>query len=268
MGSRHFDLDGLHVREAPAQGGDGASRPPLLLVHGAGHGAWCWDNWMDVLPSRGWQSFALSLRNHPGSAPVDEETYRTRLTLSDYAEDVRKVARHIARPCVVIGHSMGGLTAQQYIAEETGNANAEAAAILLASAPPGQLGPIRDAALPTGEPYLLDARTARGRYFFSQDEAVWKPAVDRLVGESPSVMNQYSLGAGVPISPADLPCPVLVVSAEHDNSAAPSDGRIAEYLGADYILAEGIGHDMMLDAGWEGVLEQVLAWLAARFPAA
>ena len=265
MGSRHFEVGGLHVRHAPAVTGP-SSRPPLLLVHGAGHGAWCWELWMQVLPTKGWECFALSLRGHPGSLPVDRDTYCKHLRVADYAADVREVARHIGRPSVIIGHSMGGIVTQQYIAEQTAQGKEEAAAVLLASAPPGQLGPLRPAPVPSEEPYAPDPETARERYFFSTDEAVWGSAVAQLVPESPSVMNDYSLGEGVPISPAQLPCPVLVVSAEHDGSSAPSDGRIADYLGADYLFAPGIGHDLMLDAGWRDVLNKVEDWLASKFP--
>lgn len=267
MGIRTFKVDGIHVEEALPENGAAASRPPLMLLHGAGHGAWCWEHWLKVLPGRGWACYALSLRNHPGSHPEDGETYRTRLKVSHYASDLRKVTEHLGRPCVVIGHSMGGITILKYLAEQCSAGKQEAAAVLLASAPPGQLGPVRGAPLPTDSAYVLDAETARDLYFLTTNEAIWRPAVERLVPESPSVMNDYSLGEGVPIDPAHIPCPLLVVSAEHDNSVAPRDGRIAEYLGKDYFFAQGIGHDLMLDAGWEAVLDEVEGWLAVRFPA-
>lgn len=264
MASRQLEVAGLHVRHAAPDAA--GARPPILFIHGAGHGAWCWDKWMQLLPGKGWECYALTLRGHPGSTPVDEETYCGSLKVSDYADDVRQLARHIGRPCVVAGHSMGGIVAQQYIAGQTARGEIPAAAVLLASASPGQLGPLRTEPVPMGGPYALDPETARKRYFFSEDEAVWGPCIAQLVPESPSVMNNYSLGEGVPISPADLPCPTLVVSAEHDGSSVPNDRRIADYLGADYHFAEGIGHDLMLDAGWEAVLEAVEGWLASRFP--
>ncbi len=66
-------VEGLHVVHA-APHRPNPARPPLLLVHGATDGAWVWDNWRSVLPGRAWEAFALSLRNHPGSYPVDERT--------------------------------------------------------------------------------------------------------------------------------------------------------------------------------------------------
>ena len=102
-----YRAGGLHVvRSGPPQGTAPAG-PPLLLVHGATHGAWCWELWQEKLPELGWETHALSLRNHPDSYPVVEETFRTTLKVADYADDVAAVANQLAAPCVVVGHSMG-----------------------------------------------------------------------------------------------------------------------------------------------------------------
>jgi pimeloyl-ACP methyl ester carboxylesterase len=44
-----------------------AGRPPLLFVHGLGHGAWCWHNWLEAAAAAGHQAHALSFRGHGGS---------------------------------------------------------------------------------------------------------------------------------------------------------------------------------------------------------
>jgi pimeloyl-ACP methyl ester carboxylesterase len=94
----------IHSRE-PAQD-DG--RPPLLFVHGLGHGAWCWENWLDGAAAAGWSATAVSLRGHGGSPG----RLRTAL-LRQYADDVVATALPLPRPAVLIGHSMGGLVVQQ-----------------------------------------------------------------------------------------------------------------------------------------------------------
>ena len=41
---------------------------PLLFVHGAWHGAWCWDeHFLGYCARRGYAAVALSLRGHGGS---------------------------------------------------------------------------------------------------------------------------------------------------------------------------------------------------------
>jgi len=261
--SETYLLDGLHVVHAPAAT-PVVGRPPLLLVHGAGHGAWCWELWQERLPALGWESFALSLRNHPGSRPVDSETYLARLRVEDYADDVATLARHIARPCVVVGHSMGGIVVQSFAARYGAEGGALAALVLLAAVGPGQLGPLRSERFPSDVAYALARDVAAQRYFHSTDPAVRERALNRLVPESPSVMNQSTCGEGVPIRPDEIACPVLVVTAEHDHSVVPRDGRIATYYGGDWLHDAEDGHDVMLEAGWATLLDRILAWVGAH----
>ena len=68
-----------------------SARTPILFVHGLGHGAWCWEPWMDATAAAGYPSFAVSLRGH-GASPG---RLRTAL-LSHYVEDV--VTTAAARP--------------------------------------------------------------------------------------------------------------------------------------------------------------------------
>ncbi|HKJ00764.1 MAG TPA: alpha/beta hydrolase [bacterium] len=256
-----YQVGGLHVVHAAPEGAAAQSaRPPLLLVHGSGHGAWCWELWQERLPRLGWESYALSLRNHPGSAPVDRETFLQRTTVEDYADDVAAVAAQIGRPAIVVGHSMGGIVVQRFAARHLAGGGALAGLVLLTSVAPGQLGPLRDAPLPTDVPYAVPREVASERYFHSAAPDVLSRALDRICPESPSVTNQYSLGAGVPIAPGEITCPVLVVTAEHDGSVVPRDGRIADYYGGEWLHDAENGHDVMLEAGWAPLLDRILAW--------
>ncbi len=51
--------------------GSGNAGPPLLFIHGAWHGAWCWDeHFLDFFANNGFHAVALSLRGH-GNSPTD-----------------------------------------------------------------------------------------------------------------------------------------------------------------------------------------------------
>src|SRR3954470_14682429 len=114
---------GLEVVERrPA---DDQGRPPLLFVHGLGHGAWCWENWQGAAANAGYASYAVSLRGHGGSSG------RLRTSrLGHYVDDVIAVATSLPAPPVLVGHSMGGLVVQQTLARY-----AARAAVLVAPIP-------------------------------------------------------------------------------------------------------------------------------------
>lgn len=70
------------------------NRPaPLLFVHGAWHGAWCWEKYfLPYFASHGYTAHALSLRGHGGS-PGEEHLRWTRI--GDYVDDVAQVVDRI-----------------------------------------------------------------------------------------------------------------------------------------------------------------------------
>ncbi len=81
------------------------ARPTLLLVHGAWHGAWCWEKLTPELRQRGWTTRAVGLPSAGGTAGVRED-----------ARVVRDALDAIAGPVVVVAHSYGGIPATQAVA--------------------------------------------------------------------------------------------------------------------------------------------------------
>ncbi|MCF8092567.1 MAG: lysophospholipase [Desulfotignum sp.] len=88
------------------------SRPPLLFVHGAWHGAWCWEPLMDYLAEKGFTSYAFDL---PGHGKRKSEGV-VGLGIMDYVAEVESVLGELAldKP-ILIGHSMGGLIVQKFL---------------------------------------------------------------------------------------------------------------------------------------------------------
>ncbi len=75
--------------------------PTIVLVHGAWHGAWCWDHVRADLTDRGATVVAVDLPGHGASA----------LPLGDLYGDaafVTEVVAAIDGPVVLVGHSYGG----------------------------------------------------------------------------------------------------------------------------------------------------------------
>jgi pimeloyl-ACP methyl ester carboxylesterase len=76
----------------------------FVLVHGAFHGAWCWESFSDELAARGHTVETFDL---PGSG--DDPTPAADVTLDAYAERICEVLSARDTPAIVVGHSMGGV---------------------------------------------------------------------------------------------------------------------------------------------------------------
>lgn len=72
----------------------------IVLVHGSGHGAWCWRDVVPLLEALGHDVCAIDLPSHG-----DDPTPLEQVTLERYADAVLAAIRGRA---VVVGHSMAG----------------------------------------------------------------------------------------------------------------------------------------------------------------
>jgi len=73
----------------------------LVLVHGAWHGAWCWERVVPILAERGLRATAIDLPGHGGDASA----------MTDLHGDAARVAGILdeqGEPAVLVAHSYGG----------------------------------------------------------------------------------------------------------------------------------------------------------------
>lgn len=232
------------------------TRPPLLFVHGANHGAWCWERWMAAAAERGWAVSAVSLRGH-GDSGGRERLPRT-LT-RDYVHDVMQTIVALPRPPVLIGHSLGGIVVRRVLAGYPA-----AAAVLVAPAGArhglGTFGrvlrrhPSTVARIVAGRPFRLHADDL----FVDADTPAARAVEARMGLESPLVGWELTLA---PRATAAR-CPVLVVGGSEDPLVAPVEFvRTAAIYGTRARLFRGMGHDLMLEPRWREPLDVLLEWL-------
>lgn len=237
-------------------------RPPLLMVHGLAHAAWCFgENWVPAAAEAGFPSYAVSLRGHGGSAGA---RHLRRTLTRDYVHDVLQTITELPEPPVLIGHSNGALVAQ-LVADRyplrglvllTPAPLHSAVGDLLAIAkdrPVDALGTIVGRTL-SMEPEIL---------FEGLDPQTARTYSDRTGPESPLVQWELLL----PRTRGPVRCPVLVIGTPDDRLVRPADvARTAADYGTEPIWFPGMGHDVMLDRGWEDVLATVLDF-AGHLPA-
>lgn len=87
----------------------------FVLVHGAWHGAWCWERLAPLLESRGHEVVAFDLPGH-GDDPTDVHD----VSLQAYTDRVARELDRSEGEVVLVGHSMGGLPITQAAAERPG----------------------------------------------------------------------------------------------------------------------------------------------------
>lgn len=240
---------------------------PLLFIHGMWHAAWCWSaHFLPYFAQNGYKSHALSLRGHAASQGRDHLRWTS---LSAYVSDVVQVVQDLDPPPVLIGHSLGGLIIQKYL-----QSHPSPAVVLLGSAPPTGLIPatLRIAARhplaflkSLGTLSLIHVIRTPALYqeaFFSQN----MPASE--VNAYHAQVQDESFRAYLDAMILDLPhlkrldTPMLVLGAADDRLISP---REVEATARAYQCTPeffpGMGHALMLDAGWQAVADRILRWL-------
>jgi pimeloyl-ACP methyl ester carboxylesterase len=84
-----------------------SDRPSVLFLHGGGQNRYSWKNTCQILADEGLHVVALDSRGHGDSDRAPDANY----SVDALSEDTLLVLDQIARPTVLIGASMGGMTA-------------------------------------------------------------------------------------------------------------------------------------------------------------
>lgn len=198
----------------------------VVLLHGAGGGAWEWDLWRGVFEAAGLRCVVPELQ------PVSAGLAATRL--DDYRAQLQ--ADLPQGPCVLIGASLGGLLALM-LAEPV----QPAALVLVNPLPPAPL----QAGLPARDwPHIVPwgrERSLAGtrRSLFDADDATCLAAFRRWRDESGAVLREAQ--AGVAVAPPS--CPVLVWVSDADADVPPQLSRgLAALYGADLMRLPQASH--------------------------
>ncbi len=258
------------VRVYAVESGHDAS---VLMIHGAGGGAWSWEPWMRAF-SQEFNVYALSWRGHFDSSAVPDANR------ADYVRDTLSVLRAIqsrneGRPIQLIAHSWGGPVAISITLQAP---DAVQRMALLAPVVPLDSTPIRSLILPNVVRPIVRQTLQAGRpgsafqgMFVSR--ALMQQYLDKYAGRPFSVEKPGLLADDqfLPERQAALRAewqklgqtgkPVLIVIARYDNVVSPIALRNwSTQVGAQIVEFDS-GHYLQLDWLRYDVATAVASWL-------
>jgi len=247
-----IELEILRVR--PPEG-VAAKNVPLVFLHGAFAGAWCWaERFLPWFAMRGYTCLAPSFRGHGGSGGAARIN---QFGIADYQSDLASAIAGLNRPPVLVGHSMGTILCQY-----------------LASYDPALVrsltlyGPILEPPVAGRQGLKERAKAARRDGMAGIADAVCQgslsvasrsanPVTTAFVRES--LMRQdprgyaahcEALAAMEPADHAAIHCPTCLVVGGADSVAPVAMGEVLQsrIKGARLEVLPDIGHWMMIEA--------------------
>ncbi len=259
---------------------DKSAKLPIVFVHGLWLHAESWNNWLEFFRGQGYEAVAA---NWPGDAATTEATRRNPAAVAGFG--VTEIAEHIAgqlkslaRKPILIGHSFGGLLAQNLLGRDLG-----AGAIAIDSAPIKGVPELPLSALKSSFPVLANPFNLRRavsltepQFRFGFTNAVSEP-------EAHELYTKYAMpGPGRPLFQAATATfnpnsatkvnvanatrgPLLLISGDQDNTVPPvlvkSTLRAYAKSAAVTEIKEfaGRGHSLTIDSGWRELAEDCLA---------
>ncbi|MBT2501314.1 alpha/beta hydrolase [Curtobacterium sp. ISL-83] len=261
-------------------------KTPVVFIHGLWIHATAWQPWIDLFAEHGYEA---SAPGWPGDSDTVEATRADADRLNDVGIEAicRHYADHIetltAKP-IVVGHSFGGLIAQELLANGFATA-----AVAIDPAPIKGVKSLPFSQLRSGLPVLgnpankhrtVSLTASQFRYGFgnaiSEAEsdalhAAWtipgpgrplfEDATANFVRNSPATVDTHSAVRG----------PLLLMSGTEDHTVPKSVTQAVHRLYADnqesvteYREFEGRGHSLTIDSGWREVADATLEWLASK----
>jgi non-heme chloroperoxidase len=263
------------------------SRGPVVFVHGLWLHSTSWDPWVELFRDRGYEPIAPEWPGVPATVAEAraDPSAGGGYGIAAVADHVAGIIGALASPPIVIGHSFGGLIAQNLLGR-----GLAPAAVAIDAAPIKGVNVLPPSALRVASIALRNPANRHGtvaltraqfRYGFGNaltrqesDELYdrWAiPSTGRPLFEAATAA--FVRNSPTKVSTGALRGPLLVTAGGRDRTVPPAvsraTARVQRRGGAvtDVRAFPDRGHSLTIDKGWREVADAVLAWLDRRGPA-
>jgi len=249
---------------------------PVLLLHGTNAGPWTMSNFSRYFELKGFQCHSPAYRHHDNLCSEDASARLVGTSIVDYVEDTAGFVKNLEEAPILVGHSLGGVVAQKIAAMGLARAivllnGSVNWGILPTTNQERDLGRMLMSSGPFWEGTLLPDFETMAKFGLNRLDLFEQHRVfDCLVPESGQVMFElffwiFDNNQTTRIDYDRITCPVLMISGSDDLAIPPSTARlIAKRHGsrATFHEAQGYGHYLTLEPGWEKIAEFCSDWMA------
>ena len=271
--------DSVHLNVRKSLGVDDQNEIAIVCLHGSYHASWCYEeHFFAYFMERGVDSYAIDFRAH-GSSEIPVAAKKTGVagTFEEHARDVMEFVDvylgNRYEKVFLVGHSFGGLVAQEVFANDLDSKLS--GLILLASVPFNGNADMVKRFLKTDviksfkityafivKLFGTDQKSCRECFFsktMSEEEVV---KYMRLIDTSSKarLLDLKKLNESLPIKKKKKKNrkEVLVIGGK-DDYVVDIIGieETAKFYDTEPIIIEDLAHDVMLDTNWESVAKSV-----------
>jgi pimeloyl-ACP methyl ester carboxylesterase len=223
----------------------------VVMLHGIGGGKSAWPAQGEALAQAGYRAVAWDMPGYGDSAMIDPYDFDG---LADALRPLLQAERDTGRRVVLLGHSMGGMVAQQAYATTPALIDGM---VLSGTSPAFGKGDgqwqrdfvaARTAPLDAGRSMAEMAQGLVRTMVAPDADAQAVAFATAVMAAVPAATYRAALGALVRFNQRDaltrIAVPVLALAGEHDGNAAPEVmARMAQRIpGAEYVCLPDVGH--------------------------
>jgi pimeloyl-ACP methyl ester carboxylesterase len=260
-------------------------KKPVLFIHGLWLHAESWKDWIDCFRENGYEATAASW---PGDADTTRSTRAKPEAVAGYG--VSEIAEYITRQVksfdekpILIGHSFGGLLAQNLLGRDLAVAAVAIDPAPIKGVPELPLSALKATLPVVGNPFnvkrAISLTESQFRFGFtnavSEQEAkelfarYAMPAPARPLFQAATATLNPNAATKVNVENATRG-PLLLIAGSADNTVPPvlvkSTLRVYRKSPAvtEYKEFPNRGHSLVIDSGWRELAEYILNWLHSK----